>query len=200
MDFNDTPEEAAFRAEVARLPRCQCRKRDRAAQRGRYSPTASIAPRRWRAPRPGRRRRPTPALPASPGRRNGAGAAASPIQQVIYNQEEANYAVPRGLFEIGLGMCIPTMMAYGAAGAARALRAAGAARRGDLVPVVLRAGRRLRPRGAAHARGARRRRLDHQRPEDLDLRRAFRRFRHHRRAHRSRTCRSTRASPSSSST
>jgi alkylation response protein AidB-like acyl-CoA dehydrogenase len=41
------------------------------------------------------------------------GRGGSPIEQVIYNQEEANYAVPRGAFEIGLGMCIPTMMAYG---------------------------------------------------------------------------------------
>jgi citronellyl-CoA dehydrogenase len=40
------------------------------------------------------------------------GREASPILQVIYQQEEDNYAVPRGLFEIGLGMCIPTMMAY----------------------------------------------------------------------------------------
>jgi alkylation response protein AidB-like acyl-CoA dehydrogenase len=40
------------------------------------------------------------------------GREASPILQVIYHQEEENYAVPRGLFEIGLGMCIPTMMAY----------------------------------------------------------------------------------------
>ena len=40
------------------------------------------------------------------------GRGGSPIEQVIYNQEEANYAVPRGAFEIGLGMCIPTMMAY----------------------------------------------------------------------------------------
>jgi alkylation response protein AidB-like acyl-CoA dehydrogenase len=45
--------------------------------------------------------------PAPWGRRAG-----SPIQQVIYNQEEAEYVVPRGVFEIGLGMCIPTMMAY----------------------------------------------------------------------------------------
>ncbi len=37
----------------------------------------------------------------------------SPIMQVIYNQEEAAYFVPRGYFEIGLGMCIPTLMAYG---------------------------------------------------------------------------------------
>ncbi|MCB9929471.1 MAG: acyl-CoA dehydrogenase family protein [Alphaproteobacteria bacterium] len=34
------------------------------------------------------------------------------MQQVIYNQEEANYVTPRGVYEIGLGMCIPTMLAY----------------------------------------------------------------------------------------
>ena len=36
----------------------------------------------------------------------------SPIMQVIYSQEESNHAVPRGVYEIGLGMCIPTMVAY----------------------------------------------------------------------------------------
>ena len=40
------------------------------------------------------------------------GREASPILQVIYNQEEDDFVVPRGLYEIGLGMCIPTMMAY----------------------------------------------------------------------------------------
>ena len=33
---------------------------------------------------------------------------------MIYQQEEANYLVPLGFFDIGLGMCIPTMMAYAA--------------------------------------------------------------------------------------
>ena len=32
---------------------------------------------------------------------------------MIYDQEEANYAVPRGLFDIGLGMCIPTICTWG---------------------------------------------------------------------------------------
>ncbi len=41
------------------------------------------------------------------------GRGGSQMQQVIYNQEEAEYSVPRGVFEIGLGMCIPTMMTYG---------------------------------------------------------------------------------------
>jgi alkylation response protein AidB-like acyl-CoA dehydrogenase len=31
---------------------------------------------------------------------------------VIYNQEEDDFVVPRGLYEIGPGMCIPTMMTY----------------------------------------------------------------------------------------
>ena len=34
------------------------------------------------------------------------------MQRVIYDQEEANYLTPRGVYEIGLGMCIPTMLAY----------------------------------------------------------------------------------------
>jgi alkylation response protein AidB-like acyl-CoA dehydrogenase len=36
----------------------------------------------------------------------------APIFQVIYQQEESRFFVPRGYFEIGLGMCLPTMMAY----------------------------------------------------------------------------------------
>ncbi len=34
------------------------------------------------------------------------------LQQVIYNQEEASFVAPRGVYEIGLGMCIPTMLTY----------------------------------------------------------------------------------------
>mgnify|MGYP000641453477 CR=1 FL=1 len=37
------------------------------------------------------------------------GRGGSAIQQVIYDQEEAKYAIPRGIFEIGLGMCMPTL-------------------------------------------------------------------------------------------
>ena len=40
------------------------------------------------------------------------GMGGTPIQQVIYQQEESNFLVPLGFFDIGLGMCIPTMMAY----------------------------------------------------------------------------------------
>src|SRR3569833_1012823 len=40
------------------------------------------------------------------------GRGASPIRQVINQQEKSNYLVPLGFFDIGLGMRIPTMMAY----------------------------------------------------------------------------------------
>jgi alkylation response protein AidB-like acyl-CoA dehydrogenase len=36
----------------------------------------------------------------------------SPIHTVIYQMEESKYLVPRGYFEIGLGMCAPVMMTY----------------------------------------------------------------------------------------
>ncbi len=84
--------------------------------------------------------------------------------------------------------------------AEEALPAQDGARRGDLVPALLRAGRRLRPRRAAHARGARRRRVGGQRPEGLELGRPLLRLGDPGDAPRRRPSPSTRDSPSSSST
>ncbi len=110
MDFNDTPEEAGFRAEVRAFLEANAvrRKPGEAAQRTRYleGPEALIAAKAWQAKK------------AAAGfvgitwdpKHGGRGGTA--IQQVIYNQEEAQFNVPRGFFEIGLGMCIPTMIAY----------------------------------------------------------------------------------------
>ncbi len=70
-------------------------------------------------------------------------------------------------------------------GAEAPLSAEGAPRRRDLVPALLRARGRLRPRGPAHARGEGRERLGHQRPEDLDVGRPSRGLRRDRHAQRS---------------
>ena len=59
------------------------------------------------------------------------GRALPPIYQVIYSQEESRYLVPRGYFEIGLGMCMPTLFAYATEEQKR--RYAPAALRGDEV-------------------------------------------------------------------
>src|SRR5438309_4806621 len=37
------------------------------------------------------------------------GQGGTPIQQVIFNQEEARFPVPGNPFQIGLGMCVPTV-------------------------------------------------------------------------------------------
>src|ERR1700733_1391165 len=109
MDFNDSPEEAAFRAEA------------RAFLNANAEPKASGRPtlrlggmvgeevkrcKAWQA------KKADAGFAALTWPKRFGGREASPIMQVIYQQEEAAYAVPRGLFEIGLGMCIPTMMAY----------------------------------------------------------------------------------------
>ena len=114
MDFNDTPEEAAFRADVRRFLEANAKRRSatETAHRGRYIPDANMAEslaraKEWQA------KKADAGFAAITWPKKWGGRDGSPIEQVIYNQEEANYAVPRGVFEIGLGMCIPTMMAYG---------------------------------------------------------------------------------------
>src|SRR5690606_25202914 len=49
------------------------------------------------------------------------GRAATPIERVIWSQEEGDYAKLSGLFTIGHGMCGPTMMTYASEAANRDL-------------------------------------------------------------------------------
>ena len=115
MDFNDTPEEAAFRAEVRRFLDANARRKGatETTHRGRYIPDANMAESLARA-KAWQAQKADAGFAAITWPKRWGGRGGSPIEQVIYNQEEANYAVPRGVFEIGLGMCIPTMMTYGA--------------------------------------------------------------------------------------
>jgi alkylation response protein AidB-like acyl-CoA dehydrogenase len=111
MDFNDTPEEAAFRAEVrAFLDRNAERKTGkRQVFRGRYVADAEALRRakEWQA------KKADAGFAGITWPKEWGGRGGTPMQQVIYNQEESEYTVPRGVFEIGLGMCIPTMMTWG---------------------------------------------------------------------------------------
>jgi alkylation response protein AidB-like acyl-CoA dehydrogenase len=110
MDFNDTPEEAAFRAEIRAFLDANAPKKTEAAPRSRQRYISDEedlkAAKAWQAKKAdaGFARI---TWPEKWGGRGG-----TPIQQVIYNEEEARYLVPGGVFSIGLGMCIPTLMAY----------------------------------------------------------------------------------------
>ena len=101
MDFNDTPQEAAFRQEVqswlaanvpskAELADLDYIGRAKLWQKRKYD--AGWACIRW---------------PKEHGGRN-----ASAIEQVIFNQEESKFDTPDGIFAIGQGMCAPTMMTW----------------------------------------------------------------------------------------
>ena len=101
MDFNDTPEEARFRAEArtwleANVPaRAELEGLDEIAaaklwQKRKYD--AGWACLRW---------------PKEYGCRE-----ASAIEQVIWNQEESRFSVPANIFTIGQGMAAPTLMAW----------------------------------------------------------------------------------------
>ncbi len=110
MDFNDTPEEAQFRAEVwAWLDKNAPRKdgRSRIPRAGGEHEAEEL-----------RRAKEWQACKADGGwscihwPKKYGGRGGSLMQSVIYNMEEENYSIPRGYFEIGLGMCGPTMMAF----------------------------------------------------------------------------------------
>ena len=101
MDFNDTPDEAAFREEVRawlndNIPTAKDLEgldfigKAKLWQKRKYD--AGWACIRW---------------PKEHGGRD-----ATAIQQVIWNQEEAKFDTPDSIFAIGHGMCAPTMMTW----------------------------------------------------------------------------------------
>jgi len=109
MDFTDTQDEAAFRKRVRKFLNDNAELKcgaNRNLATGWNKEEVLTAARNWQAKKfdagfSGL------VLPAEYG-----GQGLSPIMQVIYSQEEDNYLIPRGVYEIGLGMCIPTMIAY----------------------------------------------------------------------------------------
>ena len=114
MDFNDTPDEAAFRGEVRRFLEAEAPTKRAGgpvpSRRLLADPDWGDAVKRakqWQA------KKADAGFAAITWPKQWGGREGSPIQQIIYNQEEAHYIVPKGVFEIGLGMCIPTLMAHG---------------------------------------------------------------------------------------
>jgi acyl-CoA dehydrogenase len=109
MDFNDTPEEAAFRAEARKWLEANATRKsdDKQAYRARVDdPGLLKRAKEWQA------KKAAAGYARITWPKEYGGQGGTPIQQVIYQQEEANFLVPLGFFDIGLGMCIPTMMAY----------------------------------------------------------------------------------------
>ena len=120
MDFNDTAEEAAFRAEARAWLEANAPK---TTLSGKSEAELLVLAKAWQAKKAAARY----ACITWPEKLGGRGG--TPIQQVIFSQEEAKVGAPRGFFDIGLGMCIPTVMAF--ANDATKARFVGPAVRGE---------------------------------------------------------------------
>jgi alkylation response protein AidB-like acyl-CoA dehydrogenase len=111
MDFDDAPEEAAFRAKARTFLDANIERREAGVgaiyRAGTESAEFRANAKAWQA------KKADAGYAAITWPKEWSGEGGSAIQQVIYDQEEAKYATPRGIFEIGLGMCIPTLCKWG---------------------------------------------------------------------------------------
>ena len=109
MDFNDTPEEAAYRAEVrAFLDKHATRKSSRATTYDKQDESKKLAAAKaWQA------KKAEAGFAGITWAREYGGRGGKAIHEVIYRQVENEYVVPRGIYEVGLGVCLPVLIAYG---------------------------------------------------------------------------------------
>jgi alkylation response protein AidB-like acyl-CoA dehydrogenase len=112
MDFNDTPAEAAFRAEARAWLEKNAEPRDAedrsegVLQEG-DRPGALAAAKAWQ------KKKAAAGWVCITWPKEYGGRGGTPIQSVIWGQEEAKFKTPPPVFAIGLGMCGPTILAHG---------------------------------------------------------------------------------------
>jgi alkylation response protein AidB-like acyl-CoA dehydrogenase len=107
MDFNDSPEEAEYRAQVR-----DWLKANAPASRGSTTPGDEgsghiAAAKTWQA----RKADADYACITWPTEWGGAGG--TPTQSIIFGEEEGKFGIASAVFGIGLGMCLPTIMSAG---------------------------------------------------------------------------------------
>jgi alkylation response protein AidB-like acyl-CoA dehydrogenase len=105
MDFNDTPEEAAYRQQVrdwleANAPKTRAHEND--PEGG-----DNLGPARaWQA------KKAAAGYACITWPKEWGGQGGLPLQSVIFSAEEAKHPIPSNPFQIGLGMCVPTLMNF----------------------------------------------------------------------------------------
>ena len=105
MDFNDTPEEAAYRAQVREWLAANAPKK-REASSDPEGGDGMAASKAWQA------KKAAAGYACITWPKEWGGQGGTPVQQVIFNQEEARHPIPGNPFQIGLGMCLPTVMTF----------------------------------------------------------------------------------------
>jgi alkylation response protein AidB-like acyl-CoA dehydrogenase len=121
MDFNDSPEEAAYRAQVRTWLEANAPKGVRRDER--------LGGADLEQARAFQRKKAEAGYAQITWPKDWGGPGGTPIQQVIYDQEEQRFAINSAYFRIGLGMCLPTVVAF--ADEATKKRFVGPALRGE---------------------------------------------------------------------
>jgi len=101
MDFNDTPQEAAFRKEARAWLKAN-RPKKKELEGLNYIEQAKL----WQ------KRKYDAGWACITWPKEFGGRGASPIENVIWNQEESRFELPGGVFAIGQGMAAPTLMTW----------------------------------------------------------------------------------------
>jgi alkylation response protein AidB-like acyl-CoA dehydrogenase len=109
MDFNDTPEEAQFRAKAQAFLKsvAKLKGEEKESLQKRLSEREYLA-----AAKAYQKAKAEAGFAGLTWAKEQGGQALPPIFSVIFNQEESKFDAPAGPFAIGLGMCIPTMIAF----------------------------------------------------------------------------------------
>ena len=112
MDFEDSPEEAKFRAEVRAWLDANAKPRTRRDTGDIMEENGAAAT--MAASKAWQKKKADAGYARITWPKGMGGIGGTPMQSIIFGQEEAKYDVATGgPFAIGLGMCIPTLMAYG---------------------------------------------------------------------------------------
>ena len=101
MDFNDSPEEAAYRTKARDWLASNA-----AEHKAQRHADDMAAARSWQA------RKAAAGYAQITWPKEWGGGGGTPIDSVIFGQEESKHPVQYGYFGIGLGMCVPTVMAF----------------------------------------------------------------------------------------
>ena len=107
MDFNDTSQEAAYRDEARAWLAANAPKRSGAPDNGLDDPTNMEECRAWQ------RKKAEAGYACITWPKQWGGGGGAQWQSVIFGQEEARFDTPGNPFQIGLGMCVPTVMTSG---------------------------------------------------------------------------------------
>jgi alkylation response protein AidB-like acyl-CoA dehydrogenase len=114
MDFEDTKEEAAFRAEANKWLSANAKLRGSKSSKDDMAEMENGAAAEMAASRAWQKTKAKAGYARITWPKGMGGMGGTPMQSIIFSQEEAKYDVASGgPFAIGLGMCIPTLMTYG---------------------------------------------------------------------------------------